>query len=168
MTNNRRIVAAKSSSPKLRTERQNISTGMNTYAAPLEHKIEQLNNFRTWAIDKIGMQEIVTLVLRPELEQLWETVLSENYVQRRSSEDEKIASPVTPVSIPVMGGRIGCSESGQTKRTVRFDDDATKNGGCKKKSGGFGSGVPSANERPCTFPTKPGNFDLSFDETATQ
>lgn len=143
---------------------------MTAYAASPEHEIEQLHCFRTWAIEKIGAQEIETLALRQQLNQLSETVsvVSEDKVQRESCRDKTISSPLTPINVPCIGGKTDCSPKGQTERTVRFNDDAVETLGCEKKTGGLGSSGPSANARPCTVPAQPSNFVLTLDETATQ
>lgn len=89
-------------------------------------------------------------------------------MQRECCRDKKIASPVTPVNVPCIGGKNDSSTKGQTKRTVRFDDDAAETSGCKKKTGGLRRAGPSANARPCIVPAQTGNFELTLDETATQ
>lgn len=129
-----------------------MSSCMTAYVASLEHEIEQLNNFKTWAIGKIGTQEIEslamrkeTVALRQELDELRDTIMRDNNAHRRSIDDNDIASPVTPVSKLQMGGETVCSSSGRTKRTVHFDDAATKNAAGKKTYGGSGSDGPSTN-----------------------
>lgn len=168
MTTESRFVPAKTSSSTLISGRQRISTSMTAYATSLEDEIEKLHCFMTWALTKIGCQEIEKIALRQQVEELHETVsvLSDKKEKSTMLEDvtptRTIASPVTPVSV---AGASNCDKEdssgrAQTKRTVRLDDDATEKSGRKNKSVGLGGYCPSEIARPCTFPAKPCNFDL--------
>lgn len=112
-------------------------------------------------------------------------ILSEEAKQRDSGQDvlgartghgireqTTITSPVTPVTGAVKRAIGVSSARAETKRTVRFDHDAIKKVGCRKNTSKYTSNFdlsgPSTTARPCTYPTKPDNFDLSFSETASQ